>query len=59
VTDECEHGDPRPGRCALCRQRVKEQTQPWRYRDTTAPTTTGVPKPIWFDALVEEAKEQR
>lgn len=32
---ECEHGDPRPGRCALCRTRVKRQTMPSRYADTT------------------------
>lgn len=55
--DECPHGDPKPGRCALCRQVVKEQTQPWRYRDTHGTTAHGVPKPIWFDAMVEEARE--
>jgi hypothetical protein len=32
---ECEHGDPRPGRCALCRQRVRVQTAPHRYADTS------------------------
>lgn len=32
---ECVHGDPRPGRCALCRQRVKVETKPHRYADTS------------------------
>lgn len=33
--DECPHGDPRPGRCALCRHVVKRLTVPSRYADTS------------------------
>lgn len=54
---ECEDGDPKPGRCPLCRLRVKALTEPWKYKDTAAPQAHGVPKPIWFDAMVDEARE--
>lgn len=60
---ECEHGDPKPSRCALCRRREDELLHPERYeaerqrRERAEARTTPVPKPVWFDLEVERARE--
>ena len=65
MSPECEHGDPRPSRCALCRRREDELMHPERYEDErqrrmrAAARTTVVPKPVWFDAEVQAAKDAR
>jgi hypothetical protein len=39
---ECEHGDPRPARCALCRRREDMRFHPWKY---PPPATERAPAP--------------
>jgi hypothetical protein len=51
---ECEHGDPHPARCALCRVREHPARYPAR-----APRGGGVPRPVYYQALVEHARESR
>ena len=53
----CEHGHAQPTRCALCRVREDMLAHPERYerRANDAPTR-GVPRPLWFDAIVEDTR---
>lgn len=53
----CEHGHPQPARCALCRVREAMRAHPERYerRHHDAPTKS-MPRPVWFDAIVEDTK---
>lgn len=59
TTLTCEHGDPHPTRCALCRRREQRLQNPSNYAPTTrAEPVRGVPRPPWFDAEVEVARER-
>lgn len=53
----CEHGHPQPARCALCRTRELLRAHPERStrRENDAPTK-GMPRPVWFDAIVEDTR---
>lgn len=58
---ECEHGHPQPARCALCRRREERLRHPERYpaAEQLRPGRRGVPRPVWFDAEVQRARETR
>lgn len=54
---ECEHGGP-VTRCAICRRAARVaagEVIPEPYHPPVWPVT---PKPIYFDALVADAREQ-
>jgi hypothetical protein len=56
----CEHGDPHPLRCALCRRREDRLAHPEKYAQTRDrdDRPRGVPRPVWFYAEVEAAREK-
>lgn len=56
---ECEHGDPHPMRCALCRRREDRRMHPERFRDVGEVPylrERPVPRPVNYDAMVDAAR---
>lgn len=52
----CEHGHPQPARCALCRVREDARLHPEKYARPNALASGGVPRPLWFHAVVEDTR---
>jgi len=55
---ECPHGYPTPVRCPYCRKAAERAAGKTHAEPPRPLTPRPVPKPIWFDAHVQEARER-
>lgn len=54
----CPHGYPTPSRCPYCRKAAQRAAGAPEPTPPAPLVAAPVPKPIWFDAVLAEAREK-